>query len=102
MARYKMVALTNPVQGREQEFNDWYDKVHVPDLLKMLGVINAERYRIVGTHPWKYMAVYEFESEDPETFFAQIRSKANTSAMMMSESLELTSVVGMAVQRIPL
>jgi hypothetical protein len=29
MPRYKMLLLTEPKKGREQEFNDWYDKVHL-------------------------------------------------------------------------
>ena len=35
MATYLMAVLTNPVEGREAEFNVWYSEQHVPDVLKI-------------------------------------------------------------------
>ena len=34
MPRYIMTVRSNPIAGREAEFNEWYDRRHVPDLLK--------------------------------------------------------------------
>lgn len=50
---------------REEEFNDWYNKVHIPDVLKFPGILSARRYKaIMGEDRWQYLACYEFESED--------------------------------------
>ena len=32
MRRYKMITLSNPTAGREAEYNDWYQNVHLKDL----------------------------------------------------------------------
>jgi hypothetical protein len=59
------IALTTPVDGREDEFNQFYDDVHVPDILGARGWAAARRYKLSPTQrpdqspPWLYMAVYE-------------------------------------------
>ena len=45
MPRYNLIVLTNPVDGREDEYNDWYTNVHLDDVLKVPGVVAAQRFR---------------------------------------------------------
>jgi len=47
----------------EEEFNDWYNWVYVPDYLTVPGVIRARRFLAVEGQP-KYLTVYEFERPD--------------------------------------
>ncbi len=53
----------------EDEFNDWYNTIYVPNYEKVPGCIRGRRFRVVGGEP-KYLVVYEFEhervSESPE------------------------------------
>ncbi|HEX76953.1 MAG TPA: hypothetical protein G4O03_00860 [Dehalococcoidia bacterium] len=53
------------VPEREQEFNEWYDRVHVPMVLECPGVMRASRYQIVEPVPGltKYLAIYELANE---------------------------------------
>jgi hypothetical protein len=55
--------------AREQEFNDWYDNVHVHDLLKEeKAFMAASRYQ--AAHPQngqgKFVALFELETDDIE------------------------------------
>ena len=43
----------------EEEFNDWYDTVYIPDYLAVPGVIDARRFVAVEGRP-KYLTLYEF------------------------------------------
>lgn len=58
-----LLALTNAVEGRDEEFNKWYNEVHLPDVLKIPGIIAAKRYKLSeeqrgsGSFPYRYMAV---------------------------------------------
>lgn len=45
----------------EEEFNDWYSKEHLPELLALPGFLDAARYVAVKGGP-KYLAAYEIES----------------------------------------
>ena len=70
MAKHFFVALTNPVPGKEAEFNKFYDEIHVPDVLAAPGWVAAQRYRLASEQrpdqspPYRYAAVYEVECED--------------------------------------
>jgi hypothetical protein len=75
MPKYIMFVMTNCESGKDAEFNDWYDRIHLPDVLKVPGVVAAQRYQLTeqqrrDTRPdYGYMAAYEIESNDlPATF----------------------------------
>jgi hypothetical protein len=40
--------------------NDWYDNVHLPDLLSVPGFVSAVRFRQLGAES-HYLAIYEIE-----------------------------------------
>ena len=44
----------------DEEFNDWYDTIYVPNYEKVPGVIRGRRYRAVTGTP-AYLTLYEFE-----------------------------------------
>ena len=46
----------------EDEFNEWYNTIYVPNYEKVPGVIRGRRYRIVRGD-YMYAAVYDFEHE---------------------------------------
>jgi hypothetical protein len=66
MARGVYVVRTRPVSPeREDEFNDWYDRAHIPELLAVPGFLSARRYRRLGDDgETEYLAVYEIEADD--------------------------------------
>jgi hypothetical protein len=64
-----VIALSNAIDDRDDEFNDWYDVTHVPEVLALPGFESARRFRIdeVQMPPkvakpseHRYLAVYEF------------------------------------------
>jgi len=65
----KMVVLSNPIEGREDDYNRWYDDVHVPDVLtRVRGLRGASRYRAAERQPfspvvWRFIAIWEIDPE---------------------------------------
>jgi hypothetical protein len=94
MKRYKYVVLANPVDGREDEFNDWYTNQHLPDFLRIPGVVLAERFRMSdnqrsdGPFPWKYMAIYEIETNNIEAVIHELKTRPGTPDMPRSAALQ--------------
>lgn len=92
--RYNLIALTNPVAGREAEFDQWYDEVHLADVLKLPGVTGAQRFRLsdtqyrTGPHPWTSMAVYEIEIDDISETFEALKAASGTDRMPLSDALQ--------------
>ncbi len=65
---------------REDEFNEWYNKIHLPDVLKTPGFISARRYEAKEYRDGrgKYLAIYEIETDDIDKTMAlrlEIREK---------------------------
>lgn len=96
---YWLLVFSNPIQGREQDYNEWYDTQHLPDLLRIPGVVSARRLVAGDTQfgkddklPGKYLALYEIETEDLAAVFLEMQSRAGESGMVMSDAIYLESV----------
>ncbi len=55
---------------REDEFNDWYDNTHLPDVLETPGFLGATRYENAEPSDGqaKFLALYEIETDDIDGF----------------------------------
>ncbi|MCD0449124.1 hypothetical protein LO762_07965 [Actinocorallia sp. API 0066] len=93
MGQYTYIVLTNPVEGREDEYNDWYDNTHLHDALRIPGFVAAQRFELADAqraeppHPWKYLAIYELEIDDPQKTVDALAAAYNTPDMIISEAL---------------
>lgn len=98
MARHEYLVLARAKPGREVELEEWYDKQHLQDVLRVPGVVSGRRYRVVNiispsdTPAWLTYAVYELEADDPETVLAEIRRRAQTPEMPLSDALETSDL----------
>ncbi len=69
MAKHVLMAFTSPVEGKETEYNIWYDEIHFPEIPSVPGIISARRFRtqvvnVYGAPAWKYVAIYEVETDN--------------------------------------
>ena len=68
MAKWIFVVSANSKdKEKEAEFNEWYDNIHIPDVLETDGFISARRFEIqqLREGKGKFLAFYEIESNDP-------------------------------------
>jgi hypothetical protein len=51
---------------REAEYHDWYNNMHIPDILKTPSFVSATRYQIKEFRDGrgKYLALYDLETDD--------------------------------------
>jgi hypothetical protein len=90
MAKFKMLILSNPVGDRDEEFNRWYDDVHLNDVFQVSGVVGAERYRFRTGEGWKYLAIYALDCDDPTQVEQELLARAGSDAMPLSEAFDLS------------
>jgi len=73
------LALANPTSDDvDREFNQWYDDVHMREVLALPGVTSARRFKLADTQIMpgddaagrRYLAVYEVEVDDWADFAA--------------------------------
>jgi hypothetical protein len=95
MANYKMIVFTDPAPGREDEYNDWYNNVHLRDLCSVPGFVSAQRFKlegmIAGELPTRYLAIYEMDTDDPAKVMAKVGEQAAAGAMILSDAMDFSS-----------
>ncbi|MFN3231974.1 MAG: hypothetical protein ACE363_07400 [Alphaproteobacteria bacterium] len=71
LKKHLILVLTEPNEGHEAEFNDYYENTHLDEVLSSAGYDTAQRFKLVDgvgqPCPLPYLAVYEAQAEDSET-----------------------------------
>jgi len=80
MARHILMAFSNALAGRDDEFNRWYDDIHLSDVLKVPGYTAAQRFELSPSQmmpdpPYRYVALYEVETDDLQATLEELRNK---------------------------
>ena len=81
MAKYVLMVLTRPASPeREQEFNDWYNGTHLPEVLSVPEFRRARRFKQVEPKgpqapEHDYLALYEVETDDFGSVLGEIGAR---------------------------
>ena len=97
MTKAVMVVLTNPAEGREDEYNEWYARVHFPEVTALPGFVGASRYRLADAQlmagsdspPHRYLALDEIEADDLPDVVTTLTEQA--SGFQMTDALDASS-----------
>ncbi len=93
MPEYSFLVFSNPAEGREEEYNRWYDDVHLGEVVQVPGFVAARRFRVMppaggGEAPkHRYLAIYEIESEDVAATMGELTTRAGDGRLRMSDAL---------------
>ncbi len=87
MAKGIIYVETRPSSpDREQEYNTWYDEVHLPELVAFDGIVSARRLRPVNDDG-PYVALYELEGDNLQAILDHL--SANSRRLHMSDALQM-------------
>lgn len=91
MPNYKFLVFTNAADGRDGEFNRWYDDVHLGEVMQVPGFVGATRFRIKPTGDAKlkhaYLAIYSMQTDDPAAALGELTGRAGRGEMQMSDAM---------------
>lgn len=69
MTKHVLLVFTDPVDGKEDEYNTWYNDVHLGEVLQTDGFVAAQRFKVSEAMPGvtdhAYVAIYELDTDDP-------------------------------------
>jgi hypothetical protein len=94
MATCFQFALSNPVPGREQEFDRWYGTDHLTHTVRIPGILAGQRFHRVDG-PWpsgKHDHLTIWEIDDPAFALAELAKARGTAAMPISPSVDMSTV----------
>jgi hypothetical protein len=89
-----LIVFTSPAEGREDEFNDWYDNVHLAEFVALPGVVSGRRFSLAPHSPKataSYAAIYEI-SVDPAQVLQAADTAVKDGSMHMSDAVDPGSV----------
>jgi hypothetical protein len=90
MTKHVFVVFTNTAEGKEAPYNDWYDNRHLPDALDVPGFVSAQCFRLsdtqraAGPFPWRYLALYEIETDDLKQTLATLGHRCSSSELRLT------------------
>lgn len=78
--------LANAIEGKEAEFNEWYDHRHIHDVVSLPGLISGQRFTLAPVAegaplPWKYLCLYELEQDRAAEALAELAARRGTARM---------------------
>ena len=93
MPHFKYVVFTEPKPGQDDAYNDWYDNVHLAEVIAVDGFVAAQRFKLVdlphNTLPAsRYMAIYEIEADDPKDVLDRLMALGTGGGMVLSDALD--------------
>jgi hypothetical protein len=91
MKDYTYIVRSNPVPGRDEDYNRWYTERHLADVIAVPGFVSAQRFKIVdpkaeGAPEQGYMAIYTMRTDDPDTLLETLRDLVESGRMEMSDA----------------
>ncbi len=97
MQRGILAVQTSPKPGEDEQFNDWYNTAHVPEILASEGFLLGRRFRAVrapgdtgsNTNWLKYVAVYDIESNDLAASYASLTERFRSGTMTPADHVSV-------------
>lgn len=68
--QYSMLVFSNPTEGLEEEYLEWYAGQHIHDLLRIPGYVGCKFYKLADIQlsdveqKYSYMIIWDFETDD--------------------------------------
>jgi hypothetical protein len=89
-----LVVHTEPASPeQEAAYNEWYDGIHVPDIVALPGFVGATRYKVSGTQMGpatpdvpRYVAIYEIDADDLDATIKGIGAGAADGTVRMGNA----------------
>jgi hypothetical protein len=94
---YYLLVFNQPVAGKEQEYNHWYDQQHAPDVVSVPGFVRAQRYVFASTQlrpapaKPKYVVIYQIKTNDLAAVYAEVRRRLSSGETKLSPTLDMDS-----------
>jgi hypothetical protein len=92
MGRFIMVAQSQAKEGRDEEYNAWYDSTHFQEILDIPGAISGRRFDLaplgMGEPGMRYLAIFEFEVDGPAAIMREMGRRSQDGTWQRCDALD--------------
>ena len=98
MNKYIMAVYSNAVEGRDDDYNQWYNDIHLGEVIEVPGFVAAQRFAVAGdpvrgdAPAHKYLAIYELETDDPQACLGALNEAVAGGSMNISDAISMDDV----------
>ncbi len=97
MAKYVMAVQSAALEGRDDEYNAWYDATHLHEICSVPGVVSGRRLKAtpiaMPTPGARYLSLFEIETDDIGAFMAEMGRRRESGEQAPADLLDRSSVV---------
>ncbi len=99
MARFIMVVRSHSpnLEIKLEDYDDWYEKRHIPEVLQLPEFISAQRFRVAshvsGEATHEFLTHYEIEAESSEAAKKALIDAAMSGNFYMLPGLDTSKMV---------
>jgi len=90
--RYILSVSSRAVPGREADYDEWYDNIHMGEVCALPGFVSCERFRALdmeGRATGECIAHYQVETDDPAALLQSLF--AATPTMRLTDAIDASS-----------
>lgn len=92
MPQYKMVVFTQPKEGREDDYNEWYQHTHLAEIVALPGITGAQRLKLSATlgegDRFPYLAIYDISTDEVGALVKRLETAATNGELTMSDAVD--------------
>ena len=93
-----MLVTSRPADAaREDEYNNWYDKTHIPEVCALPGIVGGRRYKLAGGAEPTYLAIYEMDSDDLGSVMPELGKAIGDGRIHMSDAIQMDPAPDIAI-----
>jgi hypothetical protein len=89
------IVLSNPTEGDDDEYNRWYSRRHITDvLLQVDGVKSVQRFTLSAQqrrpppYSFRYMALYQVDRARAGQVFSELQARSGTEVMPVRSTFD--------------
>ena len=103
MSRFVMMVRSHAVDPeRQEEYDYWYENVHIPEVLTLPEFVSAQRFcqasHVSGEPTHQFMTQYEIEAETSEAALNALLTAAQSGQFNMLPWLDTSTMVTVIYQ----
>jgi hypothetical protein len=83
MAKYRLILMSEALPGQEEAYTKWSNDQHLPDIMRIPGVVGATRLQLHNSEPdapGRFMAIFDCEKPAAE-IMAEMKRRNGTPEM---------------------
>lgn len=91
MGKHLVMIKSNAASGKEAAFEDWYNNIHIGEVLEVPGFVTGQQFRCAADDPYSHFSMFEVESDDITATLTGLGEAFASGQMTLSDALDTQS-----------